>query len=123
MLRQHALMLWRTPLLGSCRCCAMGETLDQPALERWQREPTRFIEEVLRDPETGRPFQLLPCERRFLEHAFTTDDNGRLLYPEQCYSGPKKIGKTAFSAMNMIVATLVFGGPFAEGYCVANIGG
>jgi len=48
-------------------------------------EPT-FITEVMRDPETGKPFELLACERTFLEHAFKTDDQGRLIYPEQIYS-------------------------------------
>src|SRR6478735_5001842 len=98
----------------------MGDLLDQSALRRWRREPTRFIEEVLRNPETGHPFELLPFERRFLEYAFKTDENGRLLYPEQCCSTPKKTGKTTLSGMDVLTTTLVFGGPFAEGYCVAN---
>ena len=46
------------------------------ALARWRREPTSFIEQVMRDPETGKPFELLPAERTFLEHAFKTNDNG-----------------------------------------------
>jgi phage terminase large subunit-like protein len=72
------------------------------------------------DPETGRPFQLLPAERTFLEHAFKTNEAGRLLYPEQVYSCPKKSGKTAFAAMHLLTTTLLFGGNFAEAYCVAN---
>lgn len=98
----------------------MADVLDEAALRRWRKAPLRFIQEMLRDPETGRPFELLDCERHFLEHALKTDDNGRLIYPELVYSGPKKIGKTAFSAMTMLTVTLLFGGPFAEGYCVAN---
>ena len=34
---------------------------------------------------------LLPCERTFFEHAYKTNDQGRLVYPEQ---GLKKTGKT-----------------------------
>lgn len=98
----------------------MGEALDQSALEHWQQQPTDFIEQVLRDPETGRAFRLLPCERRFLEHAYKRNDQGRFIFPEQVYATPKKTGKTTFSAMHLLLTTLVYGGPFAEGYCLAN---
>ena len=59
-------------------------------LARWRSNPISFIETVLYDPETKKPFKLLPAERAFLEHAFKLDDSGRLLYPEQIYSCPKK---------------------------------
>lgn len=98
----------------------MGDALDKSALARWRRDPTAFIEEVVVDPETGRRFVLLPAERTFLEHAFTTDDNGRLIYPEQVYSCPKKSGKTAFAAMHLLTTTLIFGGNYAEAYTLAN---
>ena len=39
-------------------------------LARWRSNPISFIETVLYDPETKRPFKLLPAERAFLEHAF-----------------------------------------------------
>ena len=58
-----------------------------------------FIADVLIDPETGRPFVLLPSEKLFLKHAFKTGKDDRLLYPELVYSCPKKSGKTAFAAM------------------------
>jgi hypothetical protein len=61
----------------------MADVLDGGALARWQREPISFIEEVLRDPETGRPFELFDAERQFLARAYQRDQNGRLLYPEQ----------------------------------------
>ena len=48
----------------------MGETLSTSALARWRADPASFIEQVLRDPETGKPFVLLPAERTFLEHGF-----------------------------------------------------
>jgi phage terminase large subunit-like protein len=98
----------------------VGEALDPTSMERWQRDPASFIAEVMNDPETGRPFALLAAERAFLTHAFKTDGEGRLLFPEQVYSAPKKSGKTGFAAMHMLTTTLVFGGRFVEGYCVAN---
>jgi phage terminase large subunit-like protein len=98
----------------------MTEALDHSALDRWRRQPVSFITEILRDPETGKPFVLLDAERAFLEHAFRTDESGRLIFPEQLYSCPKKSGKTGFAAMHLITTTLVFGGRFAEGYCIAN---
>ena len=69
----------------------MGEALGRSALARWRLEPMAFITEVMRDPETGRRFELIDCERSFFEHAFKTNDQGRLLYPEQLYSCPKKM--------------------------------
>ena len=98
----------------------MADALDQSALERWRSDPCSFITECLRDGETGRPFTLLPCERTFFEHAYQTNDAGRLTYPEQCFSGPKKTGKTGMAGMHMLTTTLVHGGRFAEGYCLAN---
>ena len=98
----------------------MSEALELPALERWRRDPAEFITEVMVDPETGKPFVLLDAERNFLKCAFATDAEGRLLYPEQAYAAPKKSGKTGFAAMHMLTTTLIFGGSFAEGYCVAN---
>lgn len=98
----------------------MGNTLSTTALAHWRRNPAKFIEEVLRDPETGRPFKLLDAEREFLKHAFRTDADGRLIYPELIYSCPKKSGKSAFNAMMVLIATLLFGGKFAEAICAAN---
>jgi terminase large subunit-like protein len=98
----------------------MSEALEASAIERWRREPVEFIGSVLRDPETRQPFVLLDAEKRFIGEAFRTDGDGRLLYPEQVYAAPKKSGKTGFGAILTVTTTLVFGGPFAEGYCVAN---
>ena len=78
-----------------------------------------FIADVLIDPETGRPFVLLPSEKLFLKHAFKTGKDDRLLYPELVYSCPKKSGKTAFAAMLLLYATLHFG-KFGEGYALAE---
>jgi hypothetical protein len=62
----------------------MADALDHSALERWRREPTAFISEVLINPETRRRFDLLPAERQIFVHAYPTNDNGRLVFPERC---------------------------------------
>jgi hypothetical protein len=86
------------------------------------RNPLKFIEQVLCDPEseTKKPFILLEAERTFLEHAFKVGADGRLLYPEQVYSCPKKSGKTTFAAIHTLVMTLLFGGKYPEATLVAN---
>jgi phage terminase large subunit-like protein len=87
---------------------------------RWKADPVAFITEVLRDPESGKPFELYEEEQRFLREALTLGPDGRLKYPEALFSGPKKTGKTALAAMATIYVIVVLGGPYAEGYCVAN---
>jgi phage terminase large subunit-like protein len=86
----------------------------------WRADPIQFVEQVLVDPETGKPFKLLDAERAFLTHAFTTDTDGRLVYSEQVFSAPKKSGKTGFAALHLLTTLLLFGPRHAEGYCVAN---
>ena len=44
----------------------MAVDLDDTALVRWRASPIAFIEEMLHDPETGRPFVLLEAERAFM---------------------------------------------------------
>jgi phage terminase large subunit-like protein len=90
------------------------------SIDHWKADPVRFIESVLHDPETGKPFQLLAAEKDFLAHAFKRDADGRLLYPEQCFAAPKKSGKTGFAALHMLATVLLFGDRFAEGYALAN---
>jgi hypothetical protein len=89
-------------------------------LARWRTNPIAFIEQVLVDPETGRPFVLLDAERQFLEHAFRLGADGRLLYPEQVFGAPKKSGKTGFAALHTLTTILLFGSTYAEGYALAN---
>ena len=86
---------------------------------RWRADPAAFVREALIDPETGRPFELYPEEERFLREGFTVDD-GRLPFPELIFSGPKKLGKTCFAGICTLYLVIVLGGPYAEGYCVAN---
>lgn len=97
-------------------------TIDTSTLRRWQANPQIFVDEVLvyYDEVTGARGSLLPAEREFLKHAFKTDTNGRLLYPEQVYGAPKKSGKTCFAALHMLTTLLLFGGRNGEGYCLAN---
>jgi phage terminase large subunit-like protein len=94
--------------------------LDRLTITRWRGAPITFIEEVLHDPETKKPYRLLPVERAFLEHAFQTDDDGRLKYPEQLYACPKKSGKTAFAALHCLTTTLLFGAAYPEATICAN---
>jgi hypothetical protein len=88
--------------------------------ERWRDDPAAFIEAYLIDPVTNSPFKLLPAERAFLTHMFKLGADGRLLYTDQIYAAIKKSGKTGFAAMVVIVTVLLFGGRFAEAFCVAN---
>ena len=94
--------------------------MNPSANANWQEDPARFIEEVLRDPETGQPFRLNQAELRFLAHAFRRSADGRLEFPEQIFSAPKKSGKTAFAAMVTLYVVLVHGGRNAEAFCIAN---
>jgi phage terminase large subunit-like protein len=105
---------------GSKRNSDQSQSFNRNSIERYRRNPAAFVTECLINPETNEPFELLPAEITFLEHAFKTDANGRLLYPELVYSCPKKSGKTAFGAMFAILMVLIYGGQFAEGYCLAN---
>ena len=97
-----------------------SEELTAAALTRWRNGPAAFIETILINPETGKPFVLLPAERAFLEHAFKLGDNGKLLYPELLYSCPKKSGKTVFAALFVLTLLLLFGGSFPEATLAAN---
>jgi hypothetical protein len=84
------------------------------------RDPVAFIQSVLIDPETGKPFELYPPQERFLREAFTLGPDGRFLYPELVYSAPKKSGKTATAAMIALYVVVCLGRRYAEIYCVAN---
>ena len=86
----------------------------------WRSDPVRFITEVLVNPETGRPFELYPEEVTFLRAALTLTPDGRLKFFELLFSGPKKSGKTALAAFAMLYVIVALGGPYAEGYCIAN---
>jgi Phage Terminase len=99
---------------------AMTDVLERSTLQRWRQLPISFITEILRDPETNKPFQLLDVQKQFFTHAWQLNDDGRLTYPEQCFGAPKKTGKTATAAMHVLTTTCLFGGRWAEAYCVAN---
>ena len=95
-------------------------TLDHTVLDRWRSDPIAFIEQVLCDPENGSPFVLSDAERDFLERAFQLNEDGKLLYPELVFGAIKKSGKTTLAAIVMLTMILLYGGRFAEGFCVAN---
>jgi hypothetical protein len=94
--------------------------LDRKTLQRYRSDPVAFINEVLRDPETGKPYTLLPAELEFLKHALNTRPDGRMLYPQLLYCCPKKSGKTVWGAIFMIMVIVLFGERYAEGYAAAN---
>jgi phage terminase large subunit-like protein len=71
-------------------------------------------------PRARRAVRALGRERQFLERAFTLKEDGRLAYPEQCFGAIKKSGKTTLAAIIMLTMILLYGGRFAEGFCVAN---
>jgi phage terminase large subunit-like protein len=98
----------------------MADALNIASLKRWRADPIQFIEQVLRDPETGDPFELFDAEREFFAHAWHTDASGRLLYPEQCFGAPKKSGKTQIAAIHLLTTTILFGGKFPESFALAN---
>jgi phage terminase large subunit-like protein len=94
--------------------------LSLTTLASWRADPISFVESVLVNPETGKSFELLPAEREFLRHAFQTGTNGKLKYPEQVYSCPKKSGKTTFAALHVLTLILLFGGAYPEAVLCAN---
>jgi phage terminase large subunit-like protein len=98
----------------------MPDTFTSASLDYWRQNPIAFIEQCLINPETGAPFELLPAERQFLEHAFQLGDNGKLLYSQWVYSCPKKSGKTTFAAITIITMVLLFGGSYPEAFALAN---
>jgi hypothetical protein len=98
----------------------MLPVINAKTLVRWRADPVAFIDEVLRDPDTGRPFKLLDAEITFLRHAFVLDRNGRLRYPELVYAAPKKSGKTTFAAIVLVYVVVVLAGRGGEAYCCAN---
>jgi phage terminase large subunit-like protein len=98
----------------------MTAALEPNSLARWQAAPISFITEVLRNPKTGKPFELFPAQRQWFDHCWQMQDDGRLKYPEQLLSWIKKTGKTTTAAMQMLTTLLVFGGRHAQGFCVAS---
>jgi len=88
--------------------------------KRWREDPAAFIEEALVNPETLEPFELTEAERQFLHYAGKTGPDGRLLYPEQVFSGPKKSGKTTLAAMRALYDAVITGGRYAEVNIYAN---
>jgi phage terminase large subunit-like protein len=89
-------------------------------IDRWRANPVEFIEKVIVNPETGKPFELLPAQRAFFVHAWQRDATGRLIYPEQVFGAPKKSAKTGTAAIHQLTTLVLFGERYGEGYCIAN---
>ena len=94
--------------------------LDRKTLKRYRADPVAFVDECLVNPETGKPYELLEAERRFLKHAFRLGPDGRLKYQTLLYCAVKKSGKTTFAAVIVATLLVLFGEPFSEAYCCAN---
>jgi phage terminase large subunit-like protein len=89
-------------------------------MKRKTTTPIQWVEENLIDPETNRPFCLLPVQRDFMRYAFQVGPDGKLLYPEWVFSAPKKSGKSGFGALLSLVMAVLYGGRHAEIVCGAN---
>jgi len=88
--------------------------------EKWRRDPISFIESVLYDPETNRPFTLYREQKIFVRAAFEQDADGRMRYTDLCWSSGKKGGKTALAAMIAIYTGVVLAGNGGEIAILAN---
>lgn len=89
-------------------------------VDRYQGDPVAFVRDVLINPDTRAAFELYDAEVTFLERGFTIDASGVLAFPELLYAAPKKSGKTTFAAIAVVYVVAILGGPYAEGYIVAN---
>jgi phage terminase large subunit-like protein len=79
-----------------------------------------FINAVLVNPLTKRPFELYPAQIRFFEEAFTLTPDGAFRYPEMLFGAIKKDGKSCSAAMGMLYVLVIIGGPHAELVAAAN---
>src|SRR5580700_8526346 len=87
------------PTSASCRAAWSEGNEMNDSVGRWKHDPVAFIEDLLRNPETRKPFEMYEAQQRFLQAALTPAADGRLPYPELLFSAPKKSGKTATAAM------------------------
>jgi len=89
-------------------------------LSAWRADPVLFIETQLICPETGKFFVLNAAETEFLKHAFTLNADGSPKYTELVFGAIKKSGKSAFAALFILVALLLFSPAYSEAICAAN---
>ena len=84
------------------------------------RNPIGFIQQVLINLETKKPFILLEAERVFLMYAFAKGLLVVLSIPNRCPC-PKKIGEDDLRRdLLLITMVLLYGGAYAEAICAAN---
>jgi hypothetical protein len=69
------------------------ETLDTASLARWRSDPIAFVEHVLCDPETGKPFVLSDAERQFLERAFSSTRTAACFIPSLSSARSRRAAK------------------------------
>lgn len=90
------------------------------SIVRWRADPVTFVEQVLIDPESGKPFNLYAQEKAFLRHGLELTADGKMRFTELCYSAPKKAGKTGLAAMIVICTAVVLAGVGGEINLLAN---
>jgi hypothetical protein len=94
--------------------------LNPKTLKRYRADPVAFVDEVLINPATGKPYVLLEAEKEFLRHAFRLNKRGKLVHPLLIYSAIKKSGKTEFAGIFVVTLLVLFAEPYSEAFCVAN---
>ena len=62
-------------------CDACIAALNAAAIKRYRADPVAFVDEVLVNPATGKPYVLLEAEKAFLRQAFQLDKRGKLRFP------------------------------------------
>lgn len=84
------------------------------------RDPVRFVESVLIDPETEKPFRLYTEQKEFLRRGLALTPEGKMQFTELCFSAGKKSGKTGLAAMIVIYTAVVLAGQGGEVNLLAN---
>lgn len=92
--------------------------MSNPNWPRYRRDPVAFMQEICVNPETGKPFVLLPAQRDFLAR-MVPKANGDLEFRTYLYSCIKKSGKSTTAALVGLWAVLCLGGRYAEGYVIS----
>ena len=85
----------------------------------WRADPISFIERIIIDPETGKPFILLDAERRFLEHAFSTNPPA-VCFIQSRFIRVQRNQQTTFAAIYVLTMVLLCDGAYPEAICAAN---
>ena len=122
-MNRHSSCCWRiVTQRGSCRHGCVSSSTSTALDAHSSATRIAFIEHVLCDPgdrasavRAVRCRALVPASR--LSRSTTT---AGCSIPELVFGAIKKSGKTTLAAIIMLMMVLLFGGRFAEGFCVAN---